>query len=227
MGRGRNYNDIINYDIELYKSIVRKYSSDDSVWEDIAWEEFYKSYIDPDGYSGAGVKTVDNIVLSSDALLSIKRIKAKEGFGEGFIKTFEEFRDTPIFYFPCEVGGINTSRACKLEDRIDHALLDLKHYLNGCKNCVLKNAYERPKTKKWLNRYNSFNDFIDDIGIKDIFVDKDYNVYDLDKQDKELLEKLEDKYIGPRNKQYNTRWSTQYYENIKNKICEFKEKRNR
>ncbi len=214
-----NYKDIFEYDIKLFEFITTEYGYNDN-----AWKLFYNSYIDPDGYSGVGVKTVNNTKLTSDGLLSVKRIKAMEGgFNNKFIESFKKYREIPIIYFPSETGGINVLRASKLEDRIDHTLLDIKHYLEAPdpNQCILIDAYERSKTKKWLASYKkNFNKLVDDMGIKGIFVNEYYEVYDLEGSEGSILEELKNEkdYVKPRSKEYISKWSKQYYDNIKEKI---------
>lgn len=209
-----SYSDIFEYDINLYDFIVDKYGTDEK-----AWKLFIASYIDPDGYSGKGVKVENKIKLTSDALFSVRRIKSKEGFGEQFIKVFKEYRATPIIYFPCEDGGINQSRARYLEDRIDHTLLDLKNYCDGKKNCVLEESYKKPKTKAWLDSFqNNFANIVDSMSLVGTFVNEKYEVIDIEKNDGSVLKVLKGNYINPRCKGYLEAWTSQYYQNLKDKV---------
>ncbi len=215
-----SYQDIFEYDIELYNFIKNKYGTDDK-----AWKLFVASYIDPDGYSGKGIKNDKKIKLTSDGLLSIKRIKNQEGFGVQFIDTFTKYRKNPIFYFPCEDGGINQLRARLLEDRIDHTLLDIKHYLEGKSDYILKEAYSKPKTKEWLNCYmNDFNAFVLDTGISEVFVNEHNEIYDLEKSGGALLKELKNEYVKPRCKNYLAQWNSNYYSNVKARIKKYMDK---
>ncbi len=218
MKKGFNYTDIYEYDIKLYDFIMKEYV-DAGEDEEIAWRLFVASYIDPDGYSGKGVKRAGEIVLTSDALLSIRRIRTMEGFGEKFIETFTKYRKTPVIYFPGENRGINQLRAGLLEDRIDHTLLDIKHYCEGRKGCILQAAYERPKTQKWLIQYkNNFKLLAESMGIVGAFVNENAEVYDLEKSNGEVLKNLKEKYSKPRENKYLESWSSAYYNNVKAKI---------
>ena len=215
-----SYQDIFEYDIELYNFINNKYGTDDK-----AWKLFVASYIDPDGYSGEGTKDDKKIKLTSDALLSIKRIRNQEGFGKQFVETFKTYRRHPVIYFPREDGGINQLRALLLEDRIDHTLLDIKHYLEGECDCILKAAYAKPKTKEWLNCYkDNFRAFVVDTGISEVFVNEQNEVYDLEKKDGTLLKELKEEYVKPRCKNYLAQWSSNYYSNVKDRIKRYMDK---
>lgn len=217
------YKDIYEYDIKLYNRIRTEYADDS-----IAWHLFYKSYIDPDSYpiDKNGYKLIGGYKCTADGLLSIRRIYEKEGFGKSFLETYKRFRERPIFFFPCEWGGINQSRATLLEDRIDHALFDLKHYCDTKSNdCVLINAYQRPITQKWLKKL-SFVNIVDALAIKGIFVNEDYEVYDLEKGKDAILTSLNESYSGIRSAQYMRCWSDDYYNNVKIKILDFYSKQN-
>lgn len=218
MDANLNYLDVYKYDIELYQFITKKYGESEK-----AWKLFFASYIDPDGYSGEGIRYVNDVKCTSDALLSIRRIHAKEGFGKEFIEVFSDYRKASIFYFPCEDGGINQSRAKYLEDRIDHTLLDLKNYCAGKKNCFLKEAYRKPKTKAWLDSFkNEFERIADSMNLVGTFVNEKYEVIDIERSDGCTLNNLKETYINPRCKAYLSAWSSDYYKNLKVKIASFK-----
>lgn len=221
---GRTYKEIIVHDIELYNKIKEECPN-----AGIAWEHFSKAYIDPDSYPivDSEYKTMGKIKCTADGLLSIRRIHEFEGFEEQFIKTFESSRMNPVFFFPCERGGINQSRAALLEDRIDHTLLDLKNYCENYHNktgkeCKLYKAYLRPKTKEWLKDIGfSFERIVEDLGIQGSFVGDDYEVFDLEQKENTELSKLKDKYIGIRSAGYMTCWNKDYYENVKKAISKY------
>ena len=218
MDANLNYLDVYKYDIKLYQFITKKYGESEK-----AWKLFFASYIDPDGYSGEGIRYVNDVKCTSDALLSIRRIHAKEGFGKEFIDTFSNYREVPLFYFPCEDGGINQCRAKYLEDRIDHTLLDLKNYCAGEKNCILDEAYKKPKTKAWLESFQKdFKKIADSMNIVGVFINENYEVIDIEKTDGSVLNTLKGTYINPRCKTYLNAWSSDYYKNLKVKIASFK-----
>ena len=109
-----------------------------------------------------------------------------------------------------------------LEDRIDHTLFDLKRYCEGEEDCKLKIAFEGSKTKKWIDSFGKkFNKIVESMGIVGIFVNENYEVYDLEKCDNTLLAELQDNYLNPRNKGYLSSWTERYYKNVKNKIDDF------
>ena len=122
-----------------------------------------------------------------DALLSVKRIKDHEGFNSNFVETFKNYRSKPIFFFPCEIGGLNTSRYNKFYDRIDHMLFDLKRKCEGKTDCRLENTYTKAGTAKWLEHFAyDFNKIVEWYGLENSFVRKEngkYRVFDLEKND--------------------------------------------
>ena len=218
---GSTYSGIYNYDIDLYGCIKKKYKDDS-----IAWHLFAKSYIDPDGYPTENdeYRVVNGVKCTADGLLSIRRIHEKEGFDKEFIETFKRFREHPIFFFPCEWGGINQARATLLEDRIDHALFDLKNYCETKgEKCILINAYKRPITQKWLEN-RTFKDIVNELNIVGIFVNDKYEVYDLEKDGNRIVKSLKESYCGIRSAQYLKCWSDRYYENVKDNISKYYDK---
>lgn len=216
-----SYKDVFELDIKLWNWLEENNSNEKR------WENFYAFYEDPDGYPGADgkFKYVEDIKCTADGLLSIKRIKHFEGISNEFINTFRCYRKTPIIFFPCEKNGINELRARLLEDRIDHTLLDLKNYCEGKTDCILEAAYKLPETQKWLKYFEyDFGKIANWLGIIDIFVERNsFEVYDLEKNDGSKLIKLKEKpdYIGVRNSEYLSAWSSEYYCNIKKKIEEY------
>ena len=128
-----------------------------------------------------------------------------EGDVNNIIPTFERYRKEPIFFFPRENGGINQTRARLLGDKIDLTLLDMKRYYQHQK-CQMQMAFERPKTKAWLNYMQSFENIVDWYGIKGIFVDEYYRVINIETG--EVLCEDADNLL-------NKNWSKAYYENIK------------
>ena len=214
-----SYRDIYEVNIDLWNFLKKNYNSDKKMWD-----LFFEFYIDPDGYpiEDNVFRRVNDIPCTADGLLSIKRIKCFEGVGDGFIETYKKYRKTPIFFFPSEKNGINVLRARLLEDRIDHTLLDLKNCCERKGGCILESAYQLPKTKKWLKHFNyEFGKIAEWLGIIKIFVKEDtLEIYDLEKSDDSVLSELKgkDDYIAPRNPNYISAWSKEYYENVKKKI---------
>lgn len=210
------YTDVYEYNLKLYDFVTSEYENSEQ-----AWCYYKESYIDPDGYPFNGDDKKDGIIkCSSDALLSIRRIKEYEGFGSesDFRKIYEVSRKKPLLYFPKEAGGINQSRALLLEDRIDHTLYDLKRHC-ARQECILRDSYEKEKTKKWLESFDcDFHNIIDWMGVRGILTDENYNVYDLQCSSKtEFMndKKMKLKYLHPRNKKYMASWGKEYYKNVK------------
>ena len=70
-----------------------------------------------------------------------------------------------------------------------------------------------PKTAIWLAEVGSFENLVTIYGIKGVFVNDDYEVYDLEKGNGSTLTTYCDKYTWD--------WSDSYYDNLKKKIDEF------
>lgn len=174
-------------------------------------KEYKKNKMDPDGKA---VRFKSDIKCTADALLSILRICSLEGNIDDVIPTYEEYRKTPVFFFPCENGGINTSRNSKFGDRIDHTLYDLKMYFSDKEKCLMKDAYARTKTKAWLKSMGSFENIIDWFGVKGIFTDEKYNVLDLEFETDKIITSYKS------TAEYHKQWTDVYYNNIKKKTQE-------
>ena len=104
------------------------------------------------------------------------------------------------------------TRASVFGDRIDCTLYDLKRRFEG-KECKLEKVYHMPKTSIWLSEIGSFENLANLYRIKGIFVNDDYEVYDLEKGDRNILTTYSDTYTWD--------WSDSYYDNLKKKIDEF------
>jgi len=109
---------------------------------------YRERHLDPDNYA---IRFSSDIKCMCDGLISLNRICLFEKDFNDIIKTYALYRRYPIFFFPSENGGINTSRSSIFGDRIDHTLYDLKiYYSDGPTKCKLKNAFEKNKTNKWF-----------------------------------------------------------------------------
>lgn len=188
---------------DLLNLLVKDTGLDDTYW---IWRMIYAFYLDPDGYWHESVAGVE---CAPDGLLSIRRIYKRYGLSEKMIEEYEHYRKRPHMFFPVEMNGINMSRASVFGDRIDHTLLDLKRYFEK-KPCRLKDAYALPKTYQWLSVFGTFEKLMDLYGIKGIFINDSYEVYDLEKGDGSILTEYADQYFWD--------WSDTYYENVKKKI---------
>ena len=71
------------------------------------------------------------------------------------------------------------------------------------------NAYNRPKTNAWLQKMKSFENIVEWWGVRDIFTDNDYNVFDLE-YNGDFLVKTHRKIP-----EYEMQWSEKYYRNVK------------
>lgn len=180
--------------------------------ESIFWKMLYAIYLDPDSNA---FREYDGITCTADGLFSIRRIYKKYGMKMNTIYEYEQYRRVPIFFFPKEKNGINTTRAAVLGDRIDYTLYDLKKYYEAedeseKEKCKLFSAYRMPKTKAWLNSIGSFEKLIDWYGIKNIFTNQNYEVYDIEKGQNAVIKEHLD--------EYKWEWSDRYYANLRNYI---------
>lgn len=223
--KNKKYEEIHQMNVKHIHELVSEFSGEFSVeGRDLVWEMIYAVYIDPDSNE---IKQLGDIQCTADGLFSIKRIYRKNGASEKTVSEYETYRKVPVFFFPSERGGINTSRVSAFGDRIDHTLFDLKNYFEevakgeagDIKKCRLHSAYNLLKTKEWLSKFKTFNDLIDWYGVKDIFTNDKYEVYDLEKGNGAIITEYKDE------KGYGWLWSETYYENLKKPIDEFTNKK--
>ena len=205
-----NYSDKFNSTIEQMNQFYNTYGKEENFKEQLI-KYYIDKKLDPDSFAS---RYENNIKCTADGLLSIRRICHFEKTSD-IISVYEKYREYPIFYFPQESGGINTTRSTVFGDRIDHTLYDIKNYYdkNSAENCRMKKAFNRKLTKKWLDNMKKFENIVDFFGIKGIFVDNNYNVYDLSSYDRKTLKKYQNR--------YSYDWTEQYYNNLKMKIEEF------
>lgn len=183
---------------------------DEVVLRNLLFSEYRQRGLDPDGKAQ---RYEFDIKCTADGLHSIWRICNLEKNVEDIVSTYERYRRIPIFFFPSDIGGINTSRAKTFGDRIDHTLFDLKMYYSEERDkCRLLSAYNRPKTKAWLKGMKSFENIVDWWGVKGIFTDENYNVYDLEFEEKHIISGLRGV------AEYQAQWSIDYYNNLKKRI---------
>ncbi|MDO4650255.1 MAG: hypothetical protein Q4B26_16570 [Eubacteriales bacterium] len=160
-----------------------------------------------------GFRCVNDIICTADALISLNRMYEHEGFNEDSKYLYAICRDIPVFFFPRENGGINTSRYAIFGDRIDHTLYDLKRYCDGANDCKMMETYNRPKTKEWLSYFErDFEKIVGWLGIDGLFVEMiegEYKIYDLEKGYGFVESYLET---------YPKQWSSEYYSNILDKM---------
>ena len=180
-----------------------------------AFQMLYSIYRDPDC---AEVKTIHGIECTADGLISLRRLYHHEGLSDQLVQNYEAYRKGPIVFFPREKNGINTVRNTVFGDRIDFTLFDIKRYLESTseadKNlCRLASAYRRPITKRWLKEMGSFRSIVDWLGIKGIFTNENYEVFDIEKGNGSVIREYLD--------EYHWMWSDNYYNSLKEKIKQF------
>lgn len=204
--------------IGLIKGIYQENISEgDNAIRNMICEEYKRRRLDPDGKA---VRYKAGVRCTADGLLSIIRICNLEVSVKDVVAVYEKYREYPIFFFPSENGGINCSRSSILGDRIDHALYDIKmYYSEQREGCLLRDSYSRPKTKQWLENMGSFENIIDWWGVKGIFTDEDYDIYDLEYEESQCIKTHKD------SKEYRKQWSLAYYQNLKRKIDMYFERR--
>ncbi len=196
---------------ETLSNIFQQYYNNEN--DEYIRRKIYTTYwsmrLDPDSKV---VRYKDGIKCTADGLHSIKRICDLEKDVKDIIPVYMYFRSIPIFFFPSERGGINPTRFLTFGNRIDHTLYDLKlSYTDEMKNCRLYNTYNRPKTKRWLENMKSFEHIVDWWGVKGIFTDEYYNVYNLEYNDNRFI----NQYLS--SDKYREQWSSNYYNNLKEK----------
>lgn len=210
----KQYNFAYTKAVKILSDLYKQHQSEDElVLRNLLFSEYRKRNLDPDGKA---IRFAYNVKCTADGLLSIWRICNLEQNVEDIVPTYKRYRRVPIFFFPCERGGINTSRAKVFGDRIDHTLYDLKIYFSGKReSCRLLSAYNRPKAKVWLDGMKSFENIVDWWGVKGIFTDENYNVYDLEIGKEQVISEA----CGVTDSQ--VQWSPEYYTNLKKKIDEY------
>ena len=206
------YNDSFNRAVNEMKSFYKDHCLETS-FRDSLVRMYKEKHLDPDGRA---IRYEFGVKCTADTLLSIRRICDMETDTSNIIPVYERYNCTPIFFFPSEIGGINTSRSSAFGDRIDLTLFDIKMYYSELVDtCRLKRTFERENTKKWLQGFGSFESLIDWFGIKGVFTDERYNVFDLESSSGETINSFNSGTI------VNRSWSLNYYVNVKNKIEAF------
>ncbi|MDD6489947.1 MAG: hypothetical protein PUG48_09065 [Clostridia bacterium] len=213
----KNYDFVYNKNVEVMSDFINGYAEKAKCVDDhIKWLMLYSIYLDPDNSS---IVSHGGIECTADGLLSLTRMYNKFGVSLALVEEYRKYRKTPIIHFPRESGGINMSRSSVFGDRIDHTLYDLKRLCDGKNDCKLKSAYSLPKTSQWLQSFDyDFSQIVEWLGIYGIFVNENYEVFDLEKDDGSTIHEY--------CKQYNWAWSEQYYEHLKAKIEEYERKQN-
>ena len=207
-----SYSDIHRCNTEILKDLNDLFIKPKNITDNnFIWKLIHSVYIDPDPYS---TKDHNGIICTADGLISIKRIFTLYGLSNESISEYDRYRNTPIFYFPKERNGVNMTRATTFGDKIDYTLFDIKNYYsNSAEICKMYNAFNLPKTKRWLDDIASFENFVSMYGIYGIFVNENLDIYDLESNDKSI--------ITDYNEIYKWKWSSNYYNNLKRKIDEY------
>lgn len=205
-----SYGEVHKLSTDILRDLIEKFAKEVNFEnKELFWKMIIACYLDPDSN---GVREINGIKCTADGLFSIRRIYRKYGINSKTVEEYEIYRKIPIFYFPQEKNGINMTRASVFGDKIDYTLYDLKRYLSAKtkeerNKCKLIKAYNLPKTKAWIEALGSFENLVEWYGIKGIFVDKNYNVFD--------LEKGQNKIISGYLEEYNWAWSDEYYNKLK------------
>lgn len=214
-----SYEDVHKLSTDVMRDLVNEFAAKVNFKdEEMFWKILYAIYFDPDPN---GVREFGGVTCTADGLLSIRRIYHKYGISNSMVDEYEMYRKVPVFFFPQENNGINQKRASAFGDKMDHTLFDLKNYFDAKTDeernqCKLISAYNQPKTKIWLDAIRSFEKLVDWFGIKGIFVNDSYEVYDIEKgQDQVITDYLDE---------YSWEWSSDYYNNLKLYIEQFMSK---
>ena len=95
----------------ISKIIEENRDIDEDILRRLIFTDYKQRSLDPDGNA---IRYVEDIKCTADGLLSIWRICNMESHVEDIVPTYSYYRSKPIFFFPSENGGINTSRASVL-----------------------------------------------------------------------------------------------------------------
>lgn len=209
----KTYEEIHQIDTEFMRDLICEFAN--KVDEVIVYKMILACYIDPDCNAK---KTIENIQCSADALFSVKRIFNRYGISEEAVTEYEYYRKKPIFFFPIEKNGINMARYSVFGDRIDYTLYDLKMYFKNkekgdIKDCKLFSAYKRRRTKKWLDKIESFSNLVKEYSIEGVFVNENFEVYDIEKGNGEIISNYAES--------YSRQWSNRYYDNLRKLVDKY------
>ena len=185
---------------------------DETALRDLLWQNYRNHNLDPDSKF---VQSFFGINCTADAMLSIFRISRMEKKIEDIVSTYSLFSKVPIFFFPCEQGGINQTRSRVFGDRIDFTLFDISKYYDESERskCKMLGAFQKTFTSKWLDGIGSFKQLIDLYDVNGIFTDSEYRVIDI-----ETGQPIED---YPQSITPYKQWTETYYEKLKAKILEW------
>lgn len=214
--KGMEYEDVHQLSTSYMRDLLELFAKEKKFEDADTFQKMLKAgYIDPDGNA---VRYREDVKCTADGLLSINRIFGKCGMNGKMVEEYETYRKMPIFFFPSERGGINTTRARVFGDRIDHTLYDLKRFLEASTDeeradCKLISAYRREKTAKWLKSFTSFEELVRWYGVEGIFVNENLEVYDIEKGQDEIIRQYRNEYLWE--------WSDAYYNYLKKYIEQF------
>lgn len=217
----KSYEEIHRLNVNVLSDLYYKFAREVDFNDEKIYGKMIKVVcIDPDSHA---VRKLKEIECTADALFSIARIYTKYKIDIKTVKEYEIYRKKPIFFFPRERNGINMKRCQVFGDKIDHTLYDIKMYLDAKteeerNNCKLICAYNLPKTKKWLEEIGTFEKLVEWYGIKGIFVNDNYDVFDIEKGQSEIISGYLDKYKWED-------WSESYYNNLKEYVNQFMSKK--
>ncbi len=211
----KGYNGILESDINVMKDLGNKYLNSTKLSDELIKQIIIDAYIDPDVHH-QGME-INKVMCYPDGIVSIRRLISFNGVNiEKIWKDFEASRRTPIFFFPRDGQGenINTLRRNCFNDRIDHALFDIKNWCDIRKGKMEK-AYQNRRTKEWLEKFNyDFGNIAEYYNIVGTFVEEGtYRVYNLETNG-EVIDKYCDK--------YSDEWTEDYYKNLLIKISQYK-----
>jgi hypothetical protein len=211
-----SYEDVHRLSSDVLRDLFNKFAKEvDFNYIELFWKMIYSFYIDPDSN---GLRELNGVQCTADGLFSIRRIYKKYGIDIQTVEEYAIYRKIPIFFFPQEKNGINSRRNFVFGDRIDYTLYDIKLYLDAKteeerNQCKLISTYKMPKTKIWLEKLGSFKNLVDWYGIEGIFVNDNYDVYDIERGNGKVILAHLDK--------YDWDWSENYYSNLKEYVDRF------
>jgi hypothetical protein len=211
-----SYEDVHRLSTDVLRDLLNGFAKEVDFNDiELFWKMIHAFYIDLDS---KGLRELNGIQCTADGLFSICRIYKKNGIDNLTVEEYDMYRKKPIFFFPRELNGINSRRHSVFGDRIDYTLYDIKLYLDAKteeerNQCKLISTYKLPKTKIWLEKLGTFKNLVDWYGIEGIFVNDNYDVYDIERGNGKVISAHLDK--------YDRDWSENYYRNLQEYVVRF------
>ena len=202
------------YNSDYYKTLKGKTLQKNIISEiyidpDNSDELLYKDLSEKLGlkYVYGNLELYDNeIRLAADAVCGWKQLYDLKDGNIEWLNYYEEMRKCTSAYLVWprhKSPTINTLRYAVFRDRVDYTLYDISKFFyykgifdednneetfekNVKNNCSLYKAYFNKGTHEWLLSFDGFKEFIDKMKLE-MFVNFEYKVFDLDKDDNSII----------------------------------------